>query len=316
MGIIRHLESETEGGGGNGTGWAGTVNQFNDLPPANSVSDGTVYRVRNKQGSQLTFNLKRSGLYESDGVSVWKKISNAQMLFVDNELTFSDDVDSTKQLGFQLNQIGTGQRRVATFQDKSGIVAYLSDITGGLPPGLENQILYNDGAGNYVADYISGLYRTFKVVDNEGSQNLNSGQFFGTLDIMPAGYYERAGIYFQQINLSPAQSFTLRVGIYNFQTLDLISQGSLILTNTNERNHVFNLDTPIDLKDPQPIYMVIGTNDNIGGGSISHFRQTANQVNDPEQVFQFNNNAGPLPASLAGLLNSSTNNVFQIVIVR
>jgi len=313
MGKVIHLDDKT-GGGGSGTGWDGEVNTFADLPDA-TLNDGKIYLVKTKTGSQLTFNLKRSGFYIAESGS-WRKLSNAQMMFTDNELTFSDDAYPTKQLGFELSSIGAGQRRTATFQNKNGTVAYLSDITGNLPSGLENQILYNDGLGNYVADYLSGLYRTFKVVDNEGTQNLNSGSFFGALDVMPQGYYTRAGVYFQQINLSPAQQFTLRVGIYDFITLDLISQGSLILTNTNERNHIFNLDTPINLMQSQPIYAVLGANDNIGGGSIAHYRQTGNQINDPEQVFQLNIANGALPNSLAGLLNNSTNNVFQLLIVR
>jgi len=103
------------GGGGSGTGWQGEVNTFADLPAA-ADNTGAVYLVKTKTGSQLTFNLKRSGFYQSDGVS-WTKLSQVQFMFTDDELTFKDDVDNTKQLGFQLNLISTSTRRTVTFPD-------------------------------------------------------------------------------------------------------------------------------------------------------------------------------------------------------
>lgn len=116
------------GGGSGGTGWADEVNTFADLPAA-ADHTGEVYLVKTKTGSQLTFNLKRSGFYQSDGVS-WTKLSTVQFMFTDDELTFKDDVDNTKQLGFELSSISTGTRRTATFPDKNGTVAYLDDVVG------------------------------------------------------------------------------------------------------------------------------------------------------------------------------------------
>jgi len=103
------------GGGGSGTGWQGEVDTFNDLPPAGDHT-GEVYLVKNKQGSQLTFNLKRSGFYQSDGAT-WTKLSQVQFMFTDDELTFKDDADNTKQLGFELNLLSTATRRTVTFPD-------------------------------------------------------------------------------------------------------------------------------------------------------------------------------------------------------
>jgi len=117
------------GGGGGGTGWAGEVNTFADLPAAGD-NTGSTYLVKTKTGSQLTFNLKRSGFYQSDGVS-WTKLNQVQFMFTDDELTFKDSADNTKQLGFELNQITTGTRRTATFPDKD---ITLDDQNDSRPP--------------------------------------------------------------------------------------------------------------------------------------------------------------------------------------
>lgn len=111
---------------GGGETWDGTVDTFAELPSAAS-NTGAIYLVRQKTGSQLTFNLRRSGFYESDGTN-WNKISQVQFMFSDDELTFSDDVDNTKQLGFQLSGISTGVRRVITWQDKDYTPADEADL--------------------------------------------------------------------------------------------------------------------------------------------------------------------------------------------
>lgn len=104
--------------GSSGSGWSGEVDTFAELPTAGAENDGQVYLVKTSTGSQLSFNLRRSGFYVSNG-SVWNKLSNAQVLFTDDELTFRDDLDNTKQVGFQLSQISTGTRRTLTFPDKN-----------------------------------------------------------------------------------------------------------------------------------------------------------------------------------------------------
>ena len=125
--MAKVIDLAGEGGGsGTGTGWAGEVNTFADLPLA-SASTGLVYLVKTSTGLMITFNLKRSGFYQSDGAT-WTKISQVQQMFTDDELTFQDDADNTKQLGFELSGITTATRRIATFPDKDGTIAMTSDI--------------------------------------------------------------------------------------------------------------------------------------------------------------------------------------------
>ncbi|GAG35964.1 unnamed protein product, partial [marine sediment metagenome] len=104
----------------------GEVVNFAALPVAAPANDGQVYLVQNSTGLLITFNLKRSGLYQSNG-STWTKLSEVQQMFKDADLVFQDDADNTKQLQYQLSSISTGTIRTATWQDKDGTVAYISD---------------------------------------------------------------------------------------------------------------------------------------------------------------------------------------------
>jgi hypothetical protein len=112
----------TDREGGTGTGWSGEVDNFSLLPVAEPLNDGQVFLVKNSTGLLITFNLKRSGYYLSNGTT-WEKISNVQRMFKDDELTFQDDVDNTKQLGYELSAIATGTRRIVQWQDRDGVVS-------------------------------------------------------------------------------------------------------------------------------------------------------------------------------------------------
>lgn len=118
---------DVTGSGNGGTGWTGEVDTFAELPAA-SDNTGSTYLVKTRTGSQLTLNLKRSGFYQSDGIS-WTKLNQVQFMFTDDELTFKDSADNTKQLGFELNQITTGTRKTVTWQDKDITVADNADVT-------------------------------------------------------------------------------------------------------------------------------------------------------------------------------------------
>lgn len=116
-------------GTSNFTGWNGEVSDFASLPTATSVP-GQFYMVLNSSGSRLLFNYKSSGIYLSESGS-WRKINTAQLLLNDNQFSVYNSSDTTKQVSFDASAIATGTNRVATWQDKSGTVAYLSDIAIG-----------------------------------------------------------------------------------------------------------------------------------------------------------------------------------------
>lgn len=155
MGEIHDLSPN----GLNSIGWVAEVNTFADLP-AVADNTGKTYMVLTSTGFLITFNLKRSGLYYSDGVT-WTKKSEVQSLFSDDNLTFQDDIDNTKQIGFQLSSIETGVRRIFTWPNKNGIIAMLSDITGGGSTIITLARPQGDAIASAGASYIASTGRTF-----------------------------------------------------------------------------------------------------------------------------------------------------------
>jgi hypothetical protein len=111
------------------TGWAGEVSIYADLPVATAVA-GEFWMVLNPTGSRFLLNYKASGLYLSEA-GVWRKINDAQILLNDNQFSVYNAVDNTKQIAFDASVIATATKRTATWPDKDGTVAMLSDITGG-----------------------------------------------------------------------------------------------------------------------------------------------------------------------------------------
>jgi len=126
MAVIHLSKSQSTS---NFTGWNGQVSDFASLPAAASVP-GQFYMVLNATGSLFLFNYKSSGLYCSESGS-WRKMNTAQLLLNDNQFSVYNSSDTTKQVSFDASAIATGTNRVATWQDKSGTVAYLSDIAIG-----------------------------------------------------------------------------------------------------------------------------------------------------------------------------------------
>lgn len=73
-------------------------------------------------------------LIVSDGVSNWVGVGGgggADLPLLDSSALFADADDETRLLAYNLGLITTGTTRTATWPDKDGTVAMLSDITGG-----------------------------------------------------------------------------------------------------------------------------------------------------------------------------------------
>jgi hypothetical protein len=108
------------------TGWAGEVSIYADLPVASSVS-GEFWMVLNPTGSRFLLNYKAAGLYLSES-NVWRKINDAQILLNDNQFAVYNAADNSKQIAFDVADIATATKRTATWPDKDGTVAMLSDL--------------------------------------------------------------------------------------------------------------------------------------------------------------------------------------------
>ncbi|NIQ15951.1 MAG: hypothetical protein GTO02_16620 [Candidatus Dadabacteria bacterium] len=69
-------------------------------------------------------------MYRAEG-GVWIKKNDVQLLLDDNQFSVYNATDSSKVIKFDASNITTGTIRTATWQDKDGVVAYLSDIGSG-----------------------------------------------------------------------------------------------------------------------------------------------------------------------------------------
>ena len=108
------------------TGWSGEAINYAGLPIASSV-DGQFWMVLNPSGSRFLFTYKASGLYYSEGGS-WRKINNAQLLLNDDQFSVYNTADNTKQIAFDVSAIAPATKRTATWPNKDGVVAMVSDI--------------------------------------------------------------------------------------------------------------------------------------------------------------------------------------------
>ena len=69
------------------------------------------------------FWAQRKGLYRDESIGVWSRLSNATFQVADNEAKFHDNVDTTKAMEFQLDQISTGNTRILAIPDISGTIS-------------------------------------------------------------------------------------------------------------------------------------------------------------------------------------------------
>ena len=97
------------------------VTSYDDLPSP-STAVGFTFLVLQKQGTWFLGNLKRAGLYYSDGLT-WSRLGDAQAFFYSNEFKIRNGTDATKELIFNTDSIATGTTREYSFPDSNGTVA-------------------------------------------------------------------------------------------------------------------------------------------------------------------------------------------------
>lgn len=96
------------------------VNTFADLPTASNVPNAN-YLVLQETGSWITFNLKRAGIYHSDG-STWARMGNAQNFFYDSEFAIRNTDDTSKLLRISASGISPSSTRTLTAKDTDGTI--------------------------------------------------------------------------------------------------------------------------------------------------------------------------------------------------
>lgn len=247
-----------------------------------------------------------------DGYSVsWNDSSSEYELtpfaLADNSVTNSKLSDMAANTIKARNNVATGDP-----QDMAS-----GDVTEQTTPVAGDYLLGWDASANikkYDVGYFlhGGIVETFKLPNLEGATNINDGDFFGFKATVPFGGYTEAEFRTRNLNLSGAQFFTVRVSLYEVSTDNLLTEGSIILNNISVDTHTITLDTPLFFDDTKECYLVVGANDNSGGGSLNVLRIIANGLNEVDTSFAFTNATGAMQSSLSGVSTSSTNIVYYI----
>ena len=103
------------------------VATFAALPSA-ALFPGEVYLVKSPTGLMITLNLKRAGLYLSNG-SVWTRLGTLQDQFSTSKFVIYDDADNTKKVLFDLTNISTGVTRTIIMPDNNADLTLLAQAT-------------------------------------------------------------------------------------------------------------------------------------------------------------------------------------------
>ena len=103
------------------------VTNFAALPSA-ALFPGEIYIVKNSTGLMITLNLKRAGLYLSNG-SVWTRLGTLQDQFSTSKFVIYDDTDNTKKVLFDLTNISTGVTRTIIMPDNNADLTLLAQAT-------------------------------------------------------------------------------------------------------------------------------------------------------------------------------------------
>lgn len=124
------------------------VNTFADLPDP-VASDGQYWIVDQATGTWILGTRREAGIYKAVAGAWTYRGADVPYYLLDDQFTIKDGFDNSKQLGFEVNLVTPGQRRIATWQDKDIVVADANiNIQG------QNSI---SGGGSLLADRLLGL---------------------------------------------------------------------------------------------------------------------------------------------------------------
>lgn len=158
---------------------------------------------------------------------------------------------------------------------------------------------------------LKGGAESFPIGSLEGNSNMNIGDFWGVAVQLEAGSYDQMFFILNQYNPTPSQSWVARCGIYDITTQSLLVQGSLTLDDQLGTDFPqIDLDSTFVLERARYVYLVLGANDNIGGGNLQAKRITANNLNEALISFSFQQTTGALPATLP-TINQNNNQWFS-----
>lgn len=107
------------------------VDTYADLPDP-VASDGQYWVVDTQTGTWILGTRREAGIYKAvSGAWVYRG-ADVPYYLMDDQFTIKDSTDNSKQLGFEVGDIATANRRIATWQDKNIVVADNADVLSGI----------------------------------------------------------------------------------------------------------------------------------------------------------------------------------------
>ncbi len=103
------------------------VDTFANLPDP-VLSDGQYWIVDQATGTWILGTRREAGVYKAVASSWTYRGADVPYYLLDDQFTIKDGFDNSKQLGFEVNLITPGQRRIATWPDKNGTVVLTDDL--------------------------------------------------------------------------------------------------------------------------------------------------------------------------------------------
>lgn len=187
---------------------------------------GEYWIVDSSTGYILLFNVKSAGLYVSDGAT-WQYVGiDVNYVLEDDAFYLLDGADHTKSMNFELGNITTGTIRTLTIPDKSGTLAFTSDLTS-----------YVLKAGDTMTGPLLFTDNTFDI-GASGATRPRIG-YFGTSIVAPTGRFTNLTDGYLPYHISDASGLA-NSGFY----WDAINgRGGIGTTSPVSIQHI-NSDTP------------------------------------------------------------------------
>lgn len=175
----------------------------------------------------------------------------------------------------------------------------------GIPEAPNDGSQYVRNGNSAVWQKLYGQQENFPLHAMNGSENMNGGTFWGSIQKFPQGSYNKLSFPFTQLSLSGSDSRNIRCAMYD-ENGDLIVQGVFAI-NSSTIIHVNEVITYTEQKFivPRWAYGILGNNDQVGGGSVQVPRADASGLNQSDKSFSFNQPTGPLPATLPSVSNEN-----------
>lgn len=255
-----------------------------------------------------------TNVFRQDGVTLWGNTSAEAMSNIEQDLqdtgagsvAFSDVTGSARDNTDLDNELNTLDSDIVVVDAKADANASIISLV--IIPELQR--VFNDELPRKLEwTDIFPNKMSFNRGDFENQITANNGVMFCHESTLEGGQYNKVNIQTRPIPLGQGQQFFLRFALYTISG-DLFTESFTILNGDDNGDREFQLFfPPFVLEENTQFVIVVGVNDNVGGGQVQLMKITANSWNNPAEIYTFQNNTGAMPLSIANVGISSVNHI-------